>query len=143
MTAIATFEVGLKAFLVREGRLLLVRERIGERLWELPGGRFDGGEEQTPPVEILRRELREELGDALRWELVGLRDAWVRPAPERGAHVFLLGHECRWLAGEPQLSEEHLEARWCGPGDWLDLALAPAYPEVLARFWARQKAEPA
>ena len=62
MTAIATFEVGLKAFLVREGRLLLVRERIGERLWELPGGRFDGGEEQTPPVEILRRELREELG---------------------------------------------------------------------------------
>ena len=137
MRSIATFEVGLKAFLVRDGRLLLVRERAGERLWELPGGRFDAGEETAPPAEILRRELLEELGGALRWELVGLRDAWVRPAPERGTHVFLLGHECRWVAGEVRLSDEHLEARWSGPQDWRSLTLADPYPEVLDRYWSR------
>jgi 8-oxo-dGTP pyrophosphatase MutT (NUDIX family) len=140
MRTIGTFEVGLKAFLVRGERLLLVRERIGEQLWELPGGRFDVGEEALPPHEILRRELAEELGDALRWELVGLRDAWVRPAPERSAHVFLLGHECRWLAGEVRLSDEHVEARWVGPEESRRLPLAEPYPEVLARFWGRRVA---
>ena len=138
MRSIARFEVGNKAFLIREERLLLVRERIGDQLWELPGGRFDAGEEDVPPVEVLRRELREELGGDLRWEWAGILDAWVRPAPERGTHVFLLGHECRWIAGEPRLSDEHLEARWTGPDDWRALPLPDPYPEVLARFWARR-----
>jgi 8-oxo-dGTP pyrophosphatase MutT (NUDIX family) len=137
MKTIASFEVGLKAFLVRDGRLLLVRETIGERLWEVPGGRFDVGEETTPPHEILRRELGEELGGELRWDLIGLRDAWVRPAPERGTHVFLVGFECRWLAGEVRLSDEHVECRWVGPDDWRGLSLAEQYPRILERFWAR------
>lgn len=137
MGTIAMFEVGLKAFLLRDRRLLLVRERVGECLWELPGGRFDVGEERVAPAEILRRELGEELGAELRWEMIGLRDAWVRPAPERGTHVFLLGHECRWLAGEVHLSDEHLEARWTGPADWPALQLADPYPAVLERFWKR------
>jgi 8-oxo-dGTP pyrophosphatase MutT (NUDIX family) len=137
MKTIATFEVGLKAFLVRHGRLLLVRERVAPQLWELPGGRFDAGEETTSTSVILARELGEELGNSLRWELVGLRDAWVRPAPERSTHVFLLGFECRWLAEEIVLSEEHVESRWVGRDDWRGLPLAEPYLEVLERFWMR------
>jgi 8-oxo-dGTP pyrophosphatase MutT (NUDIX family) len=134
---IATFEVGLKAFLVRDGRLLVVRERMAPQLWELPGGRFDAGEETVPTSAILARELGEELGGALRWDLVGLRDAWVRPAPERGTHVFLLGFECRWLTGEIALSDEHVESRWIDRDDWRGLPLADPYPQVLERFWIR------
>jgi 8-oxo-dGTP pyrophosphatase MutT (NUDIX family) len=139
---IARFEVGLKAFLVREGRLLVVRERVAPQWWELPGGRFDAGEEMTPLEHILRRELREELGDALVCDIVGPRDAWVRPAPERGTHVFLLGFLCRHRAGEIQLSDEHVDARWIGAGEERDLALAEPYAKVLGRFWERG-AEPA
>lgn len=137
MGAIAVFEVGLKAFLVRQGRLLVLREECAPRGWELPGGRFDAGEEAVAPLDILTRELREELGESLAWELVGLRDAWVRPAPERGAHVFLLGYECRWRAGEVQLSAEHVEAAWAGPDEWQALELLEPYAEVLERFWRR------
>ena len=135
MRAIAHFEVGLKAFLVREGRLLVVRERFAPHWWELPGGRFDAGEEMMPLEHILRRELREELGEALVCDVVGPRDAWVRPAPERGTHVFLLGFLCRHRAGEIELSDEHVDARWIAAGEERDLALAEPYAEVLRRFW--------
>jgi 8-oxo-dGTP pyrophosphatase MutT (NUDIX family) len=137
MKTIASFEVGLKAFLVRHGRLLLVRERVAPQLWELPGGRFDEGEEMTSTSVILARELGEELGSSLRWDLVGLRDTWVRLAPERGTHVFLLGFECRWLDGEIVLSDEHVESQWVERDDWRGLPLAEPYPEVLERFWTR------
>jgi 8-oxo-dGTP pyrophosphatase MutT (NUDIX family) len=137
MKTIATFEVGLKAFLVRHGRFLVVRERLAPQLWELPGGRFDVGEEMVPTTAILTRELREELGPAVRWERIGLRDAWVRPAPERGTHVFLLGFECRWIAGEIALSDEHVESRWVDRETWRGLPLADPYVEVIERFWAR------
>jgi 8-oxo-dGTP pyrophosphatase MutT (NUDIX family) len=137
MKTIATFEVGLKAFLIRDGRLLVVRERVAPQLWELPGGRFDTGEEMTSTSVILARELGEELGGSLRWDLIGLRDVWVRPAPERGTHVFLLGFECRWLAGEIALSDEHVECRWIERDEWRALPFADPYPRVLERFWSR------
>jgi 8-oxo-dGTP pyrophosphatase MutT (NUDIX family) len=138
--SIAHFEVGLKAFLVRGGRLLVVRERVGEQLWELPGGRYDVGEEREPLESILRRELREELGDALEYGIVGLYDAWVRPAPERTTHVFLLGMVCHHRAGEVALSDEHVEARWIAAGEERALRLAEPYPEVIARFFTTRAA---
>ena len=61
MRAVQTFEVSLKAFIVRDGRALLVRE-ADTGFWELPGGRIDIGEEQLAHEAILARELAEELG---------------------------------------------------------------------------------
>ena len=61
MRVVQTFEVSLKAFIVRDGRALLVRE-ADTGFWELPGGRIDIGEEQLAHEAILARELAEELG---------------------------------------------------------------------------------
>lgn len=77
--AIQHFEVSIKGLLLREGRMLLVRERVADQFWELPGGRIDVGEELLPAAEVLRRELREELGPDLQVEIGEPLLTWVRP----------------------------------------------------------------
>ena len=59
MRAIQTFEVSLKAFIVRGDTALFVRE-ADSGYWELPGGRIDAGEEWAEHAQVLARELREE-----------------------------------------------------------------------------------
>ena len=63
--AIQQFEVSLKAAIVHERRLLLLKE-ADTGYWELPGGRIDVGEERLAHDAILAREIREELGGDVR-----------------------------------------------------------------------------
>jgi 8-oxo-dGTP pyrophosphatase MutT (NUDIX family) len=134
---IQTFYVGVKAFVVRDARLLLVRESLAPGWWELPGGRIDVGEEQLAPEDVLRRELTEELGATFRCTIVAPLFTWVRPPRSDGAPpTFLLGMDCRDPQGAIALSDEHLELRWVGRDEWQGLHLAPAYDRALARFWA-------
>jgi 8-oxo-dGTP pyrophosphatase MutT (NUDIX family) len=54
MTAIAA----MKALIVREGKFLALELEIGRsRLWDLPGGKVEDGEE---PMQTLLREVKEE-----------------------------------------------------------------------------------
>ncbi len=54
MTAIAA----MKALIVREGKFLALELEIGRsRIWDLPGGKVEDGEE---PMQTLLREVKEE-----------------------------------------------------------------------------------
>jgi 8-oxo-dGTP pyrophosphatase MutT (NUDIX family) len=131
--AIQTFQVGIKAFVWNEERLLMVQENTHERLWELPGGRIDVGEESRTPAEILRRELAEELGPRFVCTIGSPRATWVRPpAPKRPFSVFLVGLECSAAHGEIVLSEEHVAYRWVTRETWATLELAPGYHAPLS-----------
>ena len=127
----------MKAFLIRDGRLLLVREAEGEQYWELPGGRIEVGEETSSPVAVLRRELREELGPSLEVEVARPILAWIRlpEPPRRTDFVFLVAFLCRHRRGEIVLSSEHVEFRWMTRSECDSVHLAPGYAAPLEQFW--------
>jgi len=131
------FQVALKAFVVRGERLLMVREADGAKLWELPGGRIEVGEDRL--LDVLSRELAEELGAGFAVDVIGPAAGWIRPPDpsRRTLPVFLLGFECRHRGGEPVLSGEHVELAWATRAESVQLELAPGYAGALARFWLR------
>ncbi len=136
MSSHSLFEVGLKAFLVTGPRLLLVKEREGG-LWELPGGRIEPGEEELPAATILAREIAEELGDDVLFDLEGPVAAWARPGDgmRKGRYVYLVGYLCRYRSGEIRLSDEHAAHAWVDAASWRSHAPAPGYERVLEEFW--------
>ncbi len=113
------YQISLKAILRdADGRVLGLGGRadgayVGR--FDLPGGRIDEGEFRAPFIDILKREVAEELGD-VRVDL--------RPFPvAAGNHAFLskrfgptkvlyLAFEGRFLGGDIRVSDEHVGFRW-------------------------------
>jgi 8-oxo-dGTP diphosphatase len=131
------FFVAMKALAVRDGKLLLVRESTRESWWELPGGRFDVGEEKLDPREVLRRELSEELGAKFRCTIGAPTLTWIRPVRyEIKEFSFVVAHLCTDVSGEIELSHEHVEYRWADERTTFELGLAPSYERPLREFWS-------
>ena len=88
--ATVRFPVSVKGVLVRDGRVLLVKNPRDE--WELPGGKLEAGE---TPIACAAREIVEELDLAV---TVGpILDAWVyRIAP--GLEVLIVTYGCEVVA---------------------------------------------
>lgn len=102
----ATPKVDVRAAVVREGRILLVREKADGK-WAMPGGWADVGDR---PSETAERETREESGFEVRaTKLVGAFDA------NRGAKASMFFHAvkllflCELLGGEARPSMETLD----------------------------------
>ncbi len=134
--AIQRFEVSLKAFILKDGRALLVRES-DTGFWELPGGRIDVGEEWGDHRRILLRELGEELGSQFQVCIGDAAVTWVRAHSAENRFVFLVARVCRWTVGEPALSGEHDEYVWVTSEEWKHLGF-PAdsgYLSALDELW--------
>ena len=109
--------IGVRALIVYDGTVLLVRHRDGRYPWSLPGG---GVERYERMEEAARREAREETGATVRIEyLLGVYDAFGNGVSNYIA-VFVctpLGDPC------PPRSLEIAEARFfplAAPPDRLD-----------------------
>lgn len=136
MRAVQTFEVSLKAFVLREGRALFVRE-ADTGLWELPGGRIDVGEEWQPHASILARELREELGADFQVAFGPHVVTWTRQRPTDQAFLFLVARFGLVMGGEPALSPEHTELAWLDRAASARLQYPPTsgYQDAVAALW--------
>lgn len=134
--AIQSFEVSLKAFIVRAGRALLVRES-DTGYWELPGGRIDVGEEWLPHAGVLAREIAEELGPDLNLDISAAAVTWVRRRPTDGVYQLIIGRPCRLIDGAPVLSDEHGEMVWADREHAAGLGFPPlsTYPAALDELW--------
>jgi ADP-ribose pyrophosphatase YjhB (NUDIX family) len=108
----ATPKVDVRAAVVQDGRLLMVRERI-DGGWTLPGGWVDVGDR---PAEAAERETLEESGYQVKAvRLVGVYDA-NRVGEMRFHHAFKLVFLCELNGGEATTSYETTEVGWFKQG---------------------------
>lgn len=109
----ALFEITLKVFLLRDREFLALRDRkTGSG--DLPGGRLSKGEIYRPWSEQVRRELHEELGDELVFELLDKDPLFIFPhfIEESGSEALGMAFRARYISGSIQLSAEHDYFEW-------------------------------
>ena len=133
---IQNFHVGLKAFIERDGKILVVRETVGG-LWEIPGGRIDMGEEHVDLHQILLREIHEELGQGFTITIGKVFHTWVRQWTHKAGFVYLTGYRCAYVSGNITISDEHTETRWIDQAETAMLEFAPGYREAIEKFWEK------
>jgi 8-oxo-dGTP diphosphatase len=119
------FQVGQKAFIERDGKLLVAFTHSGAL--DLPGGRIDEGENDL--VESIKREVQEET--ALEVEVGAPFVTWLH----RNGGVYLVGYRCRYVSGEVELSDEHASYRWVDEQSYRELDDGSASFEALRRFY--------
>ena len=104
----STPKVDVRAAVVEEGNLLIVRERL-DGGWTLPGGWVDVGDR---PADAAEREAFEESGYRVKArKLVGVYDA-NRIGELRYHHAFKIIFLCDRVGGEAATSFETTEVSW-------------------------------
>jgi 8-oxo-dGTP diphosphatase len=106
-----------------DGRVLLAQRPEGKSmagLWEFPGGKIEAGER---PEEALIRELKEELG-------IAVKEACLAPytfaSHTYGAfHLLMPLYICRRWDGVPQ-TRHHAALKWVRPRDMKDYPMPAA-----------------
>jgi len=108
-----TPKIDVRGAVIRDGKILLVRERIDDK-WSMPGGWADLGE---LPSEMVAREVREESGFEVRVEkLIAVYDA-NRIQPMEFYHAYKLIFLCALTGGQAANSIETSEVGFFDPSD--------------------------
>jgi ADP-ribose pyrophosphatase YjhB (NUDIX family) len=109
----ATPKVDVRGAVIREGKLLMVRERLDDG-WTMPGGWADVGDSPAGAVE---REVWEESGFRVNARrLVGVYDA-NRVEPLALFQAVKLVFLCEIMDGEARPSDETTEVAFFGPNE--------------------------
>ena len=122
------FPVAVKGVLIRDGRVILLRNDRDE--WELPGGKLELSES---PEQALAREVKEEL--QLTIEPKRILDSWVYSIVP-GVHVLVLTYGCSESSrDEAVLSDEHKELKWFPLAEVDSLRMPDGY-KASVRSWS-------
>lgn len=117
------YQVSLKALIANELGEILALNAVPTGsfagYFDLPGGRVDVGEFSTPFIEVLRREIREELGDIvvdISETPVAVGRHLIAAESDKGdgesIHLLYLFFEARYQGGVIRASKEHAGFRW-------------------------------
>ena len=111
------FRVGLKIVLHKGDKILFLRDNNESKTWDWPGGRIDNVEYRTPLEKIIAREVREELGSAVKYFLgkpiFALRRWTIRDGKK--ICIFCVFYEAEFISGRIKLSSEHSSYEWIDP----------------------------
>jgi len=111
----AIFHISFKIILRKEDKVLFLRmanERFLNVL-DLPGGRAEEGGEEAPFLEILEREVKEEIGEDVKYKLGKLAFQHYRRIKK--PYTLINIYEGEYLSGDVKLSSEHLSYEWINP----------------------------
>lgn len=116
------YQISLKIFLKNKKEEFLVLggqpNGVFAGLYDFPGGRINKTEFSTPLVSILKRELKEEVGD-IKYKLnpkpvsIGRH---LLPAMfsklKKDIHILYLFFEAKYVSGQIKISPEHTSYKW-------------------------------
>ncbi len=101
----ATPKVDVRGAIIRDGKILMVQERLDEK-WCMPGGWADVGD---LPSDMVVREVREESGFEVKaTKVVGVYDANRDGRPMEFYHAYKIVFLCEILGGHARPSYETL-----------------------------------
>jgi 8-oxo-dGTP pyrophosphatase MutT (NUDIX family) len=106
--------VAFKILLKRGGKYLFVKTSQ-KGLLDLPGGRADSDEGKVPIKKILEREVREELGDKVKYRLAGPVLQYRRYSQKYKIYVLITAYRAEYVSGPIVLSTEHKNYEWLDP----------------------------
>jgi 8-oxo-dGTP pyrophosphatase MutT (NUDIX family) len=137
------YQVSLKVFLRdADGRLLLPfgsASGLYAGYFDLPGGRIEDNEFATPFLDILRREVKEELGDitvAIDPKPVLLSRDEI--GPNKDTRVIYIFFEGKYLGGEIKISDEHDGMVWKYPAEVdIESNIKPIHREAFKSYFSK------
>lgn len=107
----ATFQVSLKLLLKKNDEYLFMTCAFTGK-YDLPGGRLGDAEYDTPLVEGIRREVREELGPDVKYKLVKPIFQFRAHPKKDKPYIFVTVYEADYISGTICLSSEHTAYQW-------------------------------
>jgi 8-oxo-dGTP pyrophosphatase MutT (NUDIX family) len=126
---VRTFPVSVKGVLVRDGRVLLLKNEREE--WELPGGKLELGE---APADCVAREITEETG--LDVSTGPILDAWQYHIGD-GRDVLIITYGCHPRDNRsPRLSSEHKQVGFFSPDEAGSLNMPAGYKDSIRSWFA-------
>jgi 8-oxo-dGTP pyrophosphatase MutT (NUDIX family) len=132
-TGYATPKVDVRAAVIRDGQLLMVRERA-DGGWSMPGGWADVNE---APSTVAEREVWEESGYRVKARsLVGVYEANGGVAPIGVFHAYKLVFLCDLLGGTATTSNETTDVGFFDPDHLPTLSDRSTPPRVIERVFA-------
>lgn len=130
MSETTRYPVSVKGVLVRDGRVLLLKNERAE--WELPGGKLELGE---APHVCVAREIAEETG--LQVRTGPILDAWQYHIAA-GRDVLIITYGCHCQDDQPPvLSHEHQEIGFFSPAEIGGLSMPAGYRQSIQSWFAR------
>lgn len=138
-----TFANAVKAFIIKDGQVLLLKRRPNDThkpgAWDVPGGRLELGEN---PFDGLKREAMEEASIGI--EIVMPLDVHYFTLDD-GQKIQLTIFLCKQTEGEIKLSEEHTEYKWVNLSvdkeefpDWLHGVVEKYKKLDTSKIWAKK-----
>lgn len=111
------YQISLKAVMKnRQGKTLILQanpQGSWAGFFDLPGGRMHEHEFDAPFMDVLAREIREEIGDAVRFRLNPKPIALARYRNvAKGVNVLYVFFNAKYLSGKISLSHEHIGLEW-------------------------------
>lgn len=139
MDSQVNLRVACRAIIVRDGKVLLIREsgryedgtNVGK--YDMPGGRIEPGK---PLVEELKREAMEECGLQVEVRRPVFVSEWypeIRGVPH---HIVGIYFECTAGPGEVALSQDHDHHVWVDPAALDGYSLMSTIRDALAAYRA-------
>ena len=123
-----TPKTDVRAIVLREGKLLMVRES-DDGLWSLPGGWVDVGD---APSAAVCREVLEETGLQVKaTKLLGIWDRNQHNHPPYPWHVYKVIFLCEEYGGEITTSYESLDVKFFDINELPELSLTRIVPELI------------